>query len=81
MKRGDIYLAGLSSVLGSEQGGLRPVVIIQNNIGNRYSPTVIVTAITSQIYKAKLPTHVEISKGDGLEKDSVLLGGAAPNNR
>lgn len=74
VKRGDIYYADLSPVVGSEQGGIRPVVIIQNNIGNKYSPTVIVAAITSQINKAKLPTHVEISSIDyGLNKDSVVL--------
>ena len=69
VKRGDIYYADLSPVVGSEQGGVRPVLIIQNDIGNRYSPTVIATAITSQINKAKMPTHIEI----GLSKDSVVL--------
>ncbi|MDF2880650.1 MAG: ndoA2 [Clostridiaceae bacterium] len=74
MKRGDIFYADLSPVVGSEQGGVRPVIIIQNDIGNRYSPTVIVAAITSQINKAKLPTHVEISSEEyGLNKDSVVL--------
>ncbi|GAA0115116.1 MULTISPECIES: type II toxin-antitoxin system PemK/MazF family toxin [Clostridium] len=74
VKRGDIFYADLSPVVGSEQGGVRPVIIIQNDIGNRYSPTVIVAAITSQINKAKLPTHVEISSEDyGLNKDSVVL--------
>ncbi|WP_142415175.1 type II toxin-antitoxin system PemK/MazF family toxin [Hathewaya massiliensis] len=74
VKRGDIYYADLSPVIGSEQGGVRPVIIIQNDIGNKYSPTVIVSAITSQINKAKLPTHVEISSEDyGLNKDSVVL--------
>ncbi len=74
VKRGDIYYADLSPVIGSEQGGIRPVLIIQNDIGNKYSPTVIVTAITSQINKAKLPTHVEISSEEyGLNKDSVIL--------
>ena len=73
MKRGDIYFADLSPVKGSEQGGMRPVVIIQNDIGNRFSPTVIVAAVTSQIQKAKLPTHVEISKKYGLDKNSVVL--------
>ncbi len=68
VKRGDIFYADLSPVVGSEQGGIRPVIIIQNDIGNRYSPTVIVAAITSQINKAKLPTHVEISS-----EDSVVL--------
>lgn len=72
--RGEIYSANLDPVVGSEQGGLRPVLIIQNNIGNRYSPTVIVLALTSQIQKARLPTHVFIpSDGHGLEKDSVVL--------
>ena len=74
VKRGDIYYANLNSVVGSEQGGHRPVLIIQNDVGNKYSPTVIVAAITSQISKAKLPTHVEISgKEFNLDKDSVLL--------
>lgn len=74
VKRGDIYYADLSPVIGSEQGGVRPVLIIQNDIGNKYSPTVIITAITSQINKAKLPTHVEISSEEyGLNKDSVIL--------
>ncbi len=61
VKRGDIFYADLSPVVGSEQGGTRPVIIIQNDIGNKYSPTVICAAITSQINKAKLPTHIEIS--------------------
>lgn len=74
VKRGDVYYADLSPVIGSEQGGVRPVLVIQNDIGNRYSPTVIVSAITSQINKAKLPTHIEISSDDfGLPKDSVVL--------
>ena len=74
VKRGDIFYADLSPVVGSEQGGIRPVIIIQNVIGNRYSPTVIVAAITSQINKAKLPTHVEISSEEyGLNRDSVVL--------
>lgn len=74
IKRGDIYYADLSPVIGSEQGGVRPVLVVQNDIGNRYSPTVIIVAITSQINKAKLPTHVEIKGSDyGLPKDSVLL--------
>lgn len=74
MKRGDIFYADLSPVVGSEQGGTRPVLILQNDIGNQYSPTTIVAAITSQIAKAKLPTHVEISGEDsGLNKDSVVL--------
>ena len=74
IKRGDLFYADLSPVVGSEQGGIRPVIIIQNDIGNKYSPTVIVAAITSQINKAKLPTHVEISSEEyGLNKDSVVL--------
>lgn len=74
IKRGDIYYADLSPVIGSEQGGVRPVLIVQNDIGNKYSPTVIAAAITSQINKAKLPTHIEISAQEyGLAKDSVIL--------
>lgn len=74
IKRGDIYYADLSPVIGSEQGGVRPVLVVQNDIGNKYSPTVIAAAITSQINKAKLPTHIEISAQDyGLQKDSVIL--------
>lgn len=74
IKRGDIYYADLSPVIGSEQGGIRPVLIIQNDVGNKYSPTVIAAAITSQINKAKLPTHIEISAQEyGLLKDSVIL--------
>ncbi|MDY0236058.1 MAG: type II toxin-antitoxin system PemK/MazF family toxin [Gudongella sp.] len=74
VKRGDLYYADLSPVIGSEQGGVRPVLIIQNDVGNKYSPTVIVAAITSQINKARLPTHVEITAQDfGLPKDSVVL--------
>ena len=74
IKRGDIYYADLSPVVGSEQGGVRPVLIVQNDIGNKYSPTVIAAAITSQINKAKLPTHIEISAQEyGLQKDSVIL--------
>lgn len=74
VKRGDIYYADLSPVIGSEQGGIRPVLIVQNDIGNKYSPTVIAAAITSQINKAKMPTHIEISaKEHGLQKDSVIL--------
>lgn len=74
VKRGDIYYADLSPVIGSEQGGVRPVLVVQNDIGNRYSPTIIITAITSQINKAKLPTHVEIGASEyGLSKDSVIL--------
>lgn len=74
IKRGDVYFADLSPVVGSEQGGVRPVLILQNNIGNRFSPTVIVAAITAQIQKAKLPTHVEIdAKKYGFERNSVIL--------
>ncbi|HQA47107.1 MAG TPA: type II toxin-antitoxin system PemK/MazF family toxin [Bacillota bacterium] len=74
IKRGDIYYADLSPVVGSEQGGIRPVLVIQNDVGNKYSPTTIVSAITSQINKAKLPTHVGINAADyGLNKDSVVL--------
>ena len=74
IKRGELYYADLSPVIGSEQGGLRPVLIIQNNIGNKYSPTVIIAAITSQISKAKLPTHIELDKNRyNLPKDSVVL--------
>lgn len=74
IKRGDVYFVDLSPVVGSEQGGQRPVLIVQNDVGNKYSPTVIVAAITAKITKAKLPTHVEIHKEDvGLIKDSVVL--------
>ncbi len=74
VKRGDIYYADLSPVVGSEQGGLRPVLIIQNDVGNRYSPTVIAAAITSRLGKAKLPTHIDIYAAEvGLAKDSVIL--------
>lgn len=74
IKRGDIYYADLSPVIGSEQGGLRPVLIIQNDVGNRYSPTVIAAAITSKMSKAKLPTHIDIyADRVGLSKDSVIL--------
>ncbi|MBO5454353.1 MAG: type II toxin-antitoxin system PemK/MazF family toxin [Clostridia bacterium] len=74
VKRGEIYYADLSPVIGSEQGGIRPVLVVQNDVGNKYSPTVIVAAITSQINKAKMPTHVEIdAKEYGLVKDSVIL--------
>src|SRR5574344_3011718 len=74
VKRGDIYYADLSPVVGSEQGGLRPVLIIQNDIGNRYSPTVIAAAITSRISKAKLPTHIDVyAESFGLARDSVIL--------
>ena len=74
VKRGDIYYADLSPVVGSEQGGLRPVLIIQNDIGNRYSPTVIAAAITSRMSKTHLPTHIDIfAEKAGLSKDSVVL--------
>lgn len=74
VKRGEIYYADLSPVVGSEQGGVRPVLIVQNDVGNRYSPTVIAAAITSQREKSKLPTHIEInSQVCGLSKDSVVL--------
>jgi len=74
IRRGDIFYANLNPVIGSEQGGVRPVLIIQNNIGNKYSPTTIIAAITSKIKKAKLPTHVELSAAEfNLEKDSVIL--------
>ena len=74
IRRGDIYYADLSPVVGSEQGGMRPVLIIQNDIGNRYSPTVIAAAITSQLTKAKLPTHIDVfADRCGLSKDSVVL--------
>ena len=74
VKRGDIYYSDLSPVVGSEQGGIRPVLIIQNDIGNRYSPTVIAAAITSQQDKAKLPTHIKVNADDcGLARDSVVL--------
>lgn len=74
IKRGEIYYADLSPVIGSEQGGVRPILIIQNNTGNKYSPTIIASAITSCLSKAKLPTHIEIVGGKfGLAKDSVIL--------
>lgn len=74
VKRGEIYYADLSPVIGSEQGGMRPVLIVQNDVGNRYSPTVIAAAITSQQNKARLPTHIELSaRSYGLSKNSVVL--------
>ena len=74
VKRGEIYMADLSPVVGSEQGGVRPVLVIQNNVGNKYSPTVIVSAITSKLDKAKLPTHIELPGSKyHLPKDSVAL--------
>ncbi len=74
IKRGEIYYADLSPVVGSEQGGVRPVLIVQNDIGNKFSPTVIAAAITSQQEKSKLPTHIQISaKNCGLAKNSIVL--------
>ena len=74
MKRGDVFYADLRPVIGSEQGGIRPVLIIQNDIGNKHSPTVICAAITSKMNKAKLPTHIELnSKEYEMDKDSVIL--------
>ena len=74
IKRGDIFYADLRPVVGSEQGGIRPVLIIQNDVGNRHSPTVICAAITSKMNKAKLPTHIEIDASVyGIERDSVIL--------
>ena len=74
IKRGEIYYADLSPVVGSEQGGVRPVLIVQNDVGNKYSPTVIAAAITSQQYKTNLPTHIKVdADGCGLQKDSIVL--------
>lgn len=74
VKRGDIYYADLSPVIGSEQGGMRPVLIVQNDVGNKYSPTVIAAAITSRKFKANLPTHINVNADEcGLPKDSVVL--------
>ena len=74
VRRGDIFIANLEPVIGSEQGGVRPVLIIQNDVGNKHSPTVIAAAITSQTGKSKLPTHIEIgSQNNGLKADSVIL--------
>ena len=74
IKRGDVYYADLRPVIGSEQGGVRPVLVIQNDTGNRHSPTVIAAAITSQLGKAKLPTHIALAaQGSGLPRDSVIL--------
>ena len=74
VSRGDIFYADLSPVVGSEQGGVRPVLVVQNDVGNKYSPTVIIAAITSQLTKAKLPTHIELDKDKfNLMKDSVVL--------
>lgn len=73
VKRGEIYYADLSPVVGSEQGGIRPVLVVQNDVGNKYSPTIIAVAITSKLDKAKLPTHIEVGRECGLETDSVIL--------
>ena len=74
VKRGDLFYADLSPVVGSEQGGIRPVLVVQNDVGNKYSPTIIAAAVTSQINKAKMRTHIEISTETyGLVKDSVIL--------
>lgn len=73
IKRGELYYADLSPVVGSEQGGVRPVLVVQNNVGNKYSPTIIAVAVTSQINKARLPTHIELDTTCGLPKDSVIL--------
>lgn len=74
VRRGDIYYADLSPVVGSEQGGIRPVLIVQNDVGNRYSPTVIAAAITSQKDKTELPTHIKVTaQGSGLQRDSIIL--------
>ncbi len=74
IKRGELYYADLSPVVGSEQGGVRPVLVVQNDVGNKYSPTVIAAAVTSKINKAKLPTHIELPSSQyGLARDSVIL--------
>lgn len=74
IKRGELYYADLSPVVGSEQGGVRPILVVQNDIGNKYSPTIIAAAITSKLDKAKLPTHIELSCCEyGLEQDSIIL--------
>ena len=73
VKRGELYYADLSPVVGSEQGGVRPVLVVQNDVGNKYSPTIIAAAVTSKINKAKLPTHIELPSAYGLAKDSVIL--------
>lgn len=74
VKRGDIYYADLSPVVGSEQGGIRPVLIVQNDVGNKFSPTVIAAAITSQRFKTEMPTHIQVNAhGCGLTKDSIIL--------
>ncbi len=74
IKRGELYYADLSPVVGSEQGGVRPVLVVQNDVGNKYSPTVIAAAVTSRLTKARLPTHIEIAgQSSGLQRDSVIL--------
>ena len=73
VKRGELYYADLSPVVGSEQGGVRPVLVVQNDTGNKYSPTIIAAAVTSKIGKARLPTHIELPGAFGLAKDSVIL--------
>jgi len=73
IRRGELYYADLSPVVGSEQGGVRPVLVVQNDVGNKYSPTVIAAAVTSKLNKAKLPTHIELPSSFGLAKDSVIL--------
>ena len=74
IKRGELYYADLSPVVGSEQGGVRPVLVVQNDVGNKYSPTVIAAAVTSKLDKARLPTHIELSKESfGLTHDAVVL--------
>ncbi len=73
VKRGELYYADLSPVVGSEQGGIRPVLVVQNDTGNKFSPTIIAAAVTSKIHKAKLPTHIELPQAYGLQKDSVIL--------
>jgi len=73
IRRGDIFYADLSPVVGSEQGGVRPVLIVQNDVGNRYSPTVIAAAITSQTGKTRLPTHIQVQTDSGLAKSSIVL--------
>lgn len=74
IRRGELYYADLSPVVGSEQGGVRPVLVVQNDVGNKYSPTIIAAAVTSQINKARLPTHIELKAVEyGLAKDSVVL--------
>ena len=73
VKRGDVYYADLSPIVGSGQGGVRPVLVLQNDVGNKYSPTVIVSAITSKVNKIKLPTHIPLETATGLSRDSIAL--------